>query len=55
VFIDEEQLIPLKDLAHYTHYTQEYLSLRARQEKLDATKIEQVWYSSRRALKEYIK
>jgi Fic family protein len=55
VFLDEEQLIPLKELAHYTPYSQEYLSLRARQGKLDAIKIEQVWYSSRRALKEYVK
>jgi Fic family protein len=55
VFLDEEQLIPLKELAHYTPYSQEYLSLRARQGKLDAIKIEQIWYSSRRALKEYIK
>ena len=55
VFIDEERLIPLKELVKHSPYSQEYLSLRARQGKLDAVKLEQVWYSSTRALKEYIK
>lgn len=55
VFIDEERLISLKELAESSPYSQEYLSLRARQGKLDAVKLEQVWYSSTRALKEYIK
>jgi Fic family protein len=55
VFIDEEHLITLKELAQHSSYTQEYLSLRARQDKLDAVKLEEVWYSSKRALKEYIK
>jgi Fic family protein len=53
VFIDEERLIPLKELAQHSPYSQEYLSLRARQGKLDAVKLEQTWYSSMRALKEY--
>jgi len=55
VFIDDEHLIPLKELAQHSPYSQEYLSLRARQGKFDAVKLEQVWYSSKRALKEYIK
>ena len=55
VFVDEEHLIPLKELAKSTSYSQEYLSLRSRQGKLDAVKIENVWYSSKRALKVYIK
>jgi cell filamentation protein, protein adenylyltransferase len=55
VFIDEERLIPLKELAEHSPYSQEYLSLRARQGKLDAVKLEQDWYSSTRALNEYIK
>ncbi|HWR63765.1 MAG TPA: Fic family protein [Candidatus Thermoplasmatota archaeon] len=55
VFIDEEHLIPLKELAEHSPYSQEYLSLRARQGKLDAVKLEEIWYSSNRALKEYIK
>jgi Fic family protein len=54
-FIDEERLIPLKNIAKYSTYSQEYLSLRARQGKLDAIKIENVWYSSKRALQEYLK
>lgn len=53
VFIDEEHLIPLKELAEQSPYSQEYLSLRARQGKLDAVKLEQIWYSSIRALNEY--
>lgn len=53
-FIEEERLISLKDIAEYSPYSQEYLSLRARQGKLDAVKIENVWYSSKHALKEYI-
>ena len=53
-FVEEERLIPLRELASVTPYSQEYLSLRARQGKFDAVKIEDVWYSSKRALKEYI-
>lgn len=52
-FIDEERLIRLKDLAEFVPYSQEYLSLRARQGRLDAVKIENVWYSSKRAFKDY--
>ncbi len=55
VFIDEERLIPLKELAEHSPYSQEYLSLRARQGKLDAVKLETAWYSSTRALQEYLK
>jgi len=54
VFIDEERLITLKELAKHSPYSQEYLSLRARQGKLDAVKLEQIWYSSIRALNDYI-
>ena len=53
-FVEEERLIPLRELASVTQYSQEYLSLRARQGKFDAVKIEDVWYSSKRALKEYM-
>lgn len=52
-FIDDERLVPLSDLSKKTRYSQEYLSLRARQGKLDAVKIENIWYASMRALKEY--
>lgn len=54
-FVDDERLISLKEIAEFSPYSQEYLSLRARQGKLDAVKIENVWYSSKRALKEYLK
>jgi len=54
-FVEDEQLISLKEIADFSPYSQEYLSLRARQGKLDAVKIENVWYSSKRALKEYLK
>jgi len=54
-FIDEERLIPLKEMADYAPYSQEYLSLRARQGELDAIKIENIWYSSNHSLKSYLK
>ena len=54
-FVDDERLIPLKEIVEFSAYSQEYLSLRARQGKLDAVKIENIWYSSKRALKEYKK
>jgi len=54
-FIDEEQLLTLSELSKESDYSQEYLSLRARQGKLDAVKIENIWYSSKRALKDYQK
>jgi len=54
-FIEEDRLISLKDLSLHVPHSQEYLSLRARQGKLDAVKIENVWYSSKRAFKEYLK
>jgi len=54
-FVEDERLMSLKEIADFFPYSQEYLSLRARQGKLDAVKIENVWYSSKRALKEYLK
>lgn len=54
-FIDEERLVTLSELSKKSEYSQEYLSLRARQGKLDAVKIENIWYSSKRALKDYEK
>ena len=53
-FVEEERLIPLRKLTRMTPYSQEYLSLRARQGKFDAVKIEDVWYSTKRAIKEYV-
>jgi len=54
-FIEEERLVILSDLSKKSDYSQEYLSLRARQGKLDAVKIDNIWYSSKRALKDYQK
>ncbi|PWB54198.1 MAG: hypothetical protein C3F06_04875 [Candidatus Methanoperedenaceae archaeon] len=51
VFGGDDELLPLKELAKDTHYSQEYLSLRARQGVLDAVKIGKVWHSSRDAIK----
>lgn len=50
----KDELLPLKDLAIETPYSQEYLSLRARQGFLDAVKIGKTWYSSKRAVRQYL-
>ncbi|VVB86982.1 Fic/DOC family protein [uncultured archaeon] len=49
-----DELLPLKELALETPYSQEYLSLRARQGVLDAVKVGKVWYSSKRAIRQYL-
>ena len=49
-----DELLPLKELAKGTPYSQEYLSLRARQGILDAVKTGKAWYSSKRAMEEYL-
>ena len=49
----ESALVPLKEIARGSPYSQEYLSLRARQGVLEAVKVGGVWHSSRRALTEY--
>ena len=54
-FIEEERPVSLSELSKKSDYSQEYLSLRARQGKLDAVKIDNIWYSSKRALKDYQK
>jgi Fic family protein len=51
----KETLLPLRDLAKVSPYSQEYLSLAARKGLLDATKIDDTWYATRRALDEYIR
>lgn len=48
-------LVPLKELARGGPYSQEYLSLRARQGVLEAVRIGRSWYSSKYALAQYIK
>ncbi len=49
-----DELLSLKELATETPYSQEYLSLRARQGLLDAVKIGKTWHSSRRAVEQYL-
>jgi Fic family protein len=49
-----DEVIPLKELAPKTPYSQEYLSLRARQGHLDAIKIGKTWHSSKRAIEQYL-
>ncbi|HNX18558.1 MAG TPA: hypothetical protein PKM50_09580, partial [Methanoregula sp.] len=50
----KETLVPLKDLAARSPYSQEYLSLAARKGLLDATKVGDTWHSTRQALDAYI-
>lgn len=47
-------LVPLKQLARGSPYSQEYLSLRARQGVFEAVKIGRAWYSSKHALDRYV-
>lgn len=54
-FGGKDELLPLNVLAGETPYSQEYLSLRARQGKLDAVKLGRVWHSSKRAVADYVK
>lgn len=55
MFGGDDELIPLKELAGSTSYSQEYLSLRARQGKLDAVKVGRVWHSTKAAIDDYTK
>ncbi len=54
IFGGVNELLPLKELAENTPYSQEYLSLRARQGVLDAIKIGKIWYSTKRAIEQYL-
>jgi len=47
--------ISLKEAANYSGYSQEYLSLRARQRKLKAIKIARNWVTTREWINEYFK
>lgn len=51
----QKELLPLSELATETPYSQEYLSLLARRGVLPATKINDVWHTSREELDSYIK
>jgi len=54
IFGKDDELIPLKELAVESPYSQEYLSLRVRQGRLEGVKIGKIWYSTGNALKRYI-
>ena len=54
MFGGKDELLPLRVLAKDSPYSQEYLSLRARQGILDAVKMGSVWHSTPRVLDEYI-
>lgn len=49
----DEQWISLAQAADGTSYTQEYLSLLARQGRLEAIKRGRIWYTTRKAVKAY--
>lgn len=49
----ENELLPLSEFVMETSYSQEYLSLLARQGKLAATKINNVWHTNREEIKRY--
>jgi len=51
---EEHQYISLSQASQYCDYSQEYLSLRARQKKLQAKKIGRNWVTTRKWLQEYI-
>jgi Fic family protein len=55
IFGGKNELIPLSELAKVAPYSQEYLSLRARQGVLSAVKIGRVWHSTKKELEEYMK
>lgn len=51
---EKEGLISLKEATKYCNYSQEYLSLLARQRKISAIKINKEWVTTREAIEEYI-
>ena len=50
---EKDTLIPFRELVKVSSYSQEYLSLAARKGLLDATKIDDTWHATKRALDEY--
>ncbi|MBL7206736.1 MAG: Fic family protein [Candidatus Aenigmarchaeota archaeon] len=50
----ENELLSLSELSKETLYSQEYLSLLARRNKLSTVKIDGIWYSSRERIKKYM-
>jgi hypothetical protein len=52
---EKVQYISLKEAADYSGYSQDYLSLRARQNKLKAVKIARNWVTSKEWINDYLK
>jgi hypothetical protein len=51
----QNEYLPLQEAVKYCHYSQEYLSLRARQKKLRALKFGRNWVTKKEWLEEYLK
>lgn len=51
---NNQDYIPLSDLAKDTPYSQEYLSLLARKNKIPAKKIGRSWCSTKQAVENYV-
>jgi len=51
---NKSNYISLKEAAEYSGYSQEYLSLRARQRKLKAIKIARNWVTTKKWIDEYL-
>ena len=51
----KNRLLPISEAAKFSFYSAEYLSLRARQGKLKARKIDGAWFTSRRWVYDYQK
>lgn len=50
---DEQEFVPLRKLANKTPYSQKYLSLLARQGKIEAVKMNRLWHSTPKAIQDY--
>lgn len=53
--VNLDKLISLREAAKFCPYSQDYLSLRARQGKPEAKKVGRTWKTTRRWLEEYVK
>ena len=52
---NKSNYVSLKEAAKYSGYSQEYLSLRARQKKLKAIKIARNWVTTKEWIDEYFR
>lgn len=51
---EDLEFVPLREIAGQTPYSQEYLGLLARQEKIEAVKLNRIWHTTPKAVQEYI-